>query len=100
DEAVAIGVPGTGGSLRVVVAGGQGTHGGERGDVQGVDRGFGPTRDHHVGATGADDVDRVGDGFGAGRAGTDGCVCTGAGGELQGHGRRGTVGHEHGHGER
>ena len=99
-EAVPALVERAGGPLRLVVAGGQRPHGGERGDVQRDDRGLGPAGQHHVGPARPDHVDRVADGLGAGRAGADRGVHPGARAEFDADPPRRAVRHEHRHRER
>jgi hypothetical protein len=72
DEAVAIGVPGAGGGCGVVVAGGEGAHGGESGDGEGSDGGFAATADHDVGVAALYDAEGFADGVGSGGAGGGG----------------------------
>src|SRR5690606_28670814 len=74
DEPVAGDVVGARGAGRVVVAGGQGAHLRERRDRHGVDGRLGAAGDDDVGAAGADHLDGVADGLGAGGAGGDGRV--------------------------
>src|ERR1017187_3275754 len=68
DEAVAIPVPGTTGASRVVIARGEGAHGGESADAHGSDGGFGASGNHHVGIAVLDDAEGIADGVGAGSA--------------------------------
>ena len=91
DEAVAVLVPGAAGVGGVVVAGGEGLHGGEAADAHGGDGGLGAAGDHGVGVAALDDAEGVADGVrrrgaggcgglvGAARAETDGDV---SGGEV------------------
>lgn len=49
DESIASGVPWAGCRSGIVVAGGEGSHGGEAGDGKGRDGGFTATANHNVG---------------------------------------------------
>ena len=82
-------------ALRLVVAGGQRPHGGERGDVQRDDRRLGPAGQHHVGPAQPDHVDRVADGLGTRRAGAHRGVHPGARSEFDPDPPRRAVRHEH-----
>ena len=72
DEAVAIFIPGAAGVGWIVVAGGEGFHGGESTDAHGRDGGFGAAGDHGVGVAALDDAEGVADGVSAGGAGGGG----------------------------
>ena len=84
DEAVTVLVPGTAGVGGVVVASGEGLHGGETTDTHGGDGGLGATGDHGVGIAALDDAEGVTDGVGAGGAGGSGGLVGSAGGVLDG----------------
>ncbi len=99
-EAVAALVVGTRRTLGLVVAGGQGLHGGEAGQRQRMDGGLGAARSHDVRPAAADHVHGVGDGLGAAGAGADRGVDAGPGRQLQAHLRGGPVGHQHRDGHR
>ena len=86
--------------LRLVVAGGQGPHRRERGDVQLQDRGLGAARHHDVGSSGPDHFHAVADRLGAGGTRADGRVHPGTGAELKPDPARRAVRHEHRDSER
>src|ERR1039458_2533714 len=69
DEAVAIPGPGTTGASRVVIARGEGAHGGESAYAHGSDGGLGASGNHYVGIAVLDDAEGIADGVGAGGAG-------------------------------
>ncbi|MCU1249468.1 MAG: uncharacterized protein JWQ49_2497 [Edaphobacter sp.] len=69
DEAVAILVPGAAGVGGVVVARGEGAHGGEACYSERSDGGLGATGDHGVGVAALDEAEGVSDGVGGGGAG-------------------------------
>ena len=79
DEAVAVGVPRTAGTLGGVVAGRERPHGGKAGDAERGDAGLGAAADHRVGVAALHQPEPVADGMGAGRA-------------RGGHGRVGPLG--------
>ncbi len=72
DEAVALGVEGAAGALRLVIARGERAHGGESADAHGSDGGFGAAADHDVGIAAVDDAEGVADGVGGSGAGGGG----------------------------
>jgi hypothetical protein len=53
----------------IVVAGGEGAHGGESADAHGSDGGFGASGNHDVGVAALDDAEGIADGMSAGGAG-------------------------------
>ena len=57
--------------VRLVVVRGERAHDGEAGKTELADARLGAAGDHDVGAAGADEVERVADGLGAGGAGGD-----------------------------
>ncbi len=95
DESVPALVERARGAFRLVVPGGQGAHGRERGDVQLNDRGLGPAGQHQIGAAGPDHLQPVADRLGTGRACADRGVHAGAGAELDADPPRGAVRHQH-----
>jgi hypothetical protein len=72
DEAVAIHVPGAGGGGRVVIAGGEGAHGGEARDGEWSYSGFAAAADYDVGVVALEDAEGFADGVGSGGAGGGG----------------------------
>ena len=72
----------------VVVAGGEGLHGGESTDAHGGDGGFGATGDHGVGIAALDDAEGVADGVrgggAGGRGGLVGAACVVLDGDVAG----------------
>ena len=90
-ETVAILVEGPAGVFGVVVAGGEGAHGGESTDAHGSDGRFGTTGDHHIGIVALDDAIRVADGVGTGGAGGGGGFVGAFGAVADAHLARGKI---------
>ena len=73
-KAVAILVQGAAGVVGIIVAGGEGLHGGESAHTQRGDGGFCTTRDHGVGIAALDDAISVANGVCGGGAGRGRCL--------------------------
>src|SRR5439155_22349457 len=73
-KAVAVFIERAAGSFRIVVAGGEGAHGGKSADAHGRDRGFAAAGDHDVGSVAGDDLHGIAEGMGAGGEGGGGCL--------------------------